>query len=342
MNTICNICGGELSLTEDNRSSVCPVCNTVHHPISGESEALARALARAAEYRLAHKYSLAKAEYGRIIEEYPTSPEAHLGMLLSHYEVELAVDKERGAAILTCRKIRNKEVFENENYLAALANASDEERRAYAGIAEKIADQQKALKARYKPGRTLTLGSYHQHSADYKESIEWIILARKHNKLLLISKYLLDRKPYEEYRGTATWGTSSVRGWLNSTFLNEAFSEEEQRRIASAEIITKAPRGYPSVGGEPTNDKIFLLSIEEAHKYFPSADSKRCKPTPYTVLRGAHKDSRTGYGWWWLRSPGCSNSSAAHVRCDGGVGFVGALGAIGGAIRPALWLMLEA
>jgi len=50
-----------------------------------------------------------------------------------------------------------------------------------------------------------------------------------------------------------------------------------------------------------TKDKIFLLSANEAEKYFEN-DGERVE-----------NDSNRNPIWWWLRSPGDSNRNAADV-----------------------------
>ena len=43
--------------------------------------------------------------------------------------------------------------------------------------------------------------------------------------------------------------------------------------------------------------------------------------------------------WWWLRSPGNNDRTAAYVRYDGSVDGSGSLVySAGGAVRPAMWI----
>ena len=41
----------------------------------------------------------------------------------------------------------------------------------------------------------IQFGSY-QQEYDYKQPIEWIVLEKQNNKMLLVSKKILDCKPY--------------------------------------------------------------------------------------------------------------------------------------------------
>lgn len=169
---------------------------------------------------------------------------------------------------------------------------------------------------------TVTFGSYYKNNSNTKEPIEWIVLEKTNGKALLITKYGIDCKKYNETYTDVTWETCSLRYWLNNTFLNNAFSNEERNKIQN------------------TSDKVFLLSIEEAKKYFSSSDSRKCQPTPYAIQNGVY--TVDGDGWWWLRSPGNSQSSAAYVDYGGLVYSNGYRVSRGNdCVRPALWINLE-
>lgn len=73
----------------------------------------------------------------------------------------------------------------------------------------------------------MTYGRYPQ-SNDYPSSISWNILSVHENQLLLISQEVLDAY----YFGmTNQWRESELRDWLNSEFLSNAFTSEEQMAL---------------------------------------------------------------------------------------------------------------
>lgn len=95
-------------------------------------------------------------------------------------------------------------------------------------------------------------------------------------------------------------------------------------------------------------DKVFLLSINEANKFFSSNEARKCAPTAYAKARGAYTSSnyKTASGeaacWWWLRSPGYTQNCAARVLNDGSVHYAGDIVyGDGGCVRPALWINLD-
>ena len=81
----------------------------------------------------------------------------------------------------------------------------------------------------YRIGDVITFGKYEQDNktSNGKEDIEWIILDRQGDKVLLISRMALDQQPYNTKKADVTWETCSLRKWLNGSFYESAFDEED-------------------------------------------------------------------------------------------------------------------
>lgn len=197
-----------------------------------------------------------------------------------------------------------------------------------------------------KVGSYVIFGAYEQdaNTSNGKEDIEWLVLAKENNRMLVISRYALDSKPYNEKYTDVTWETCTLRTWLNKDFLNAAFSSEEQAMIPTVTVSADKNPSYSTNPGKATQDKVFLLSIVEANKYFKTDSARQCKPTAYADAQGAYTNS-SGFGWWWLRSPGCSQYSqglAADVSGNGCVVDIGTgVDFDERVVRPALWIELE-
>ena len=197
-------------------------------------------------------------------------------------------------------------------------------------------------------GDTYTFGSYEQDNdtSNGKEEIEWQILEKQDNKILIISKYALDCQQYNTEYTDVTWETCTLRSWLNRTFINDAFSESEKSMIADTKVTADENPNYSTNPGNDTTDKIFLLSINEVNKYFTTDDSRKCAPTYYAIEQGAYtSDSYTTGGkatcWWWLRSPGSSQFFASYVDAGGSVHDYGNyVDDSSDCVRPALWINL--
>lgn len=197
-------------------------------------------------------------------------------------------------------------------------------------------------------GDTFIFGSYEQDNniTNGKENLEWLVLSKDGDKVLLISKYALDCQHYYSFYKSVTWENCSLRKWLNDTFLRTAFSKEERAMIPSVTVCADKNPSYTTSSGNNTTDQVFLLSIKEANKYFSSDEERKCAPTNYAIAQDVWtSDSIKVDGkatcWWWLRSPGLNSHDAAGVNAVGSIDDKGfAVNHSVCAIRPALWVNL--
>lgn len=199
-------------------------------------------------------------------------------------------------------------------------------------------------------GDTITFGAYEQdnNTSNGKEAIEWTVLDKDGMSLLLISKQALDCQQYNTSYTDVTWESCSLRKWMNGTFLNKAFNAEEQAQIQNTTVSADKNPEYNTNPGNATTDKVFLLSINEVEKYFNSDEARKCAPTAYAKAQGAYTSDiyKTASGaatcWWWLRSPGSTQTYAASVLIAGSVNYAGHTVNYGtDAVRPALWINLD-
>ena len=192
-------------------------------------------------------------------------------------------------------------------------------------------------------GDVYKFGSYEQdnNKSNGQEDIEWLVLEKDGTKILVVSKYALDCKPYNTSYTDVTWETCTLRKWLNNDFLGSAFSANEKAMIPTVTVSADKNPDYNTNPGNAMQDQVFLLSITEANKYFSSDSARQCKPTDYAVANGAW-ESDSGNCWWWLRSPGNNQGIAANVDDDGGVSEIGNyVSSVNNAVRPALWIDLN-
>lgn len=176
-----------------------------------------------------------------------------------------------------------------------------------------------------KAGDKVSFGTYPKDDTEKLLPITWRVLERKDNKVLLITDRSIDAKPYNmEERNTyswmfsysGNWSVSTLRKWLNHDFLKSAFSSEEAKKIAVTHLENKDSEKYGTLGGDDTDDKVFILSIEEARKYFPADEDRKAKVTKYARQNNAYADVK-GCGYWWLRSVGQDQFDASYVDRDG-------------------------
>ena len=191
---------------------------------------------------------------------------------------------------------------------------------------------------------------------------EWRVLEVRDGKALILSDEVLDLRKYNDDYSEVTWESCDLRRYLNSDFYN-SFKKTEQKRIKESRITNSDNPYYGTIGGRDTDDKVFLLSLDEVVKYFGDSGQLRSGSSyiddQYNSARRAYirKDwngwaelgatredweefleEHKGTSLWCLRSPGSDSDFAAYVDFDGSVDVDGD-DDIGG-VRPALWLNL--
>ncbi len=187
---------------------------------------------------------------------------------------------------------------------------------------------------------------------------QWRVLHIQNNTALIITEDIVEQRPYHNTYKDITWAECDLRKYLNGDFYNQ-FNEADQSRIL---LVTNKNLDNPwfgTFGGEDTQDRIFLLDIEDVVcRYFGDSSEilqNRRKNQNYwfnTKDENNFKRIATFKGhnyWWWLRSPGRISRVAAYIH-GAPDGFVGINGnsvffrSFGperdGGVRPALWLKL--
>ncbi|MDO4901623.1 DUF6273 domain-containing protein [Actinomyces sp.] len=193
-------------------------------------------------------------------------------------------------------------------------------------------------------GEVIELGVYEQDgdAADGAEPIQWFVLDRLDNRLLLLSVDCLASRPYNaESFAAVTWEHSDLRRWLNDAFLDTAFTAAEQQLISPAQLRNDDQSIVGISGGQDTTDRVFVLSQTEALIYLhDDADRDyfgRAAVSTYAATGTLHVDEE-GLADWWLRSPGGYEYTAQYVRTNGETAVSGAYVDAEYGVRPALWL----
>ena len=178
----------------------------------------------------------------------------------------------------------------------------------------------------------------------------WRVLDVQDGRALIITENTIGQRMYHGSFESVTWEHSTLRHYLNNEFLN-SFSEADRARIAETRIVNNDNPWFGTSGGNDTNDRIFLLSLEEVVRYFGDSGQLGNRNHPnngwwgfsdqYNNARIAIDRNADERCWWWLRSPGIFSDYAAYVLPNGLVnvnGFI--VNPEAGGVRPALWLDL--
>lgn len=210
----------------------------------------------------------------------------------------------------------------------------------------------------YKVGDTVILGSYEQDNnfLNFSEPIEWQVIGTRDGHTLLLSKYALDCKRYNESDVDIFWKNCTLRSWLNDDFYYKAFSASDRKKIVTAH--------NKEVFGNATDDKVFLLSETEARDYLDGKiynyglgagnynQKLLCRPTAYAKAQGVetyynsdndYPSDTAGCCIWWLRELGTTQYGASIVNSVGALGSTGTSEDIyrGEGVRPAILIDSE-
>ncbi len=227
-------------------------------------------------------------------------------------------------------------------------------------------------------------GTYEQDGnlSNGSEPIEWEVLDYSDDgkSALLMSRYALERKAFDESGSDDKWANSSLRSWLNNEFYDQAFTDDEMNMILTTDIVTADNPISGSDGGPDTKDKVFLLSVDELVRYysFDSWDDEQMTGyssqllidmTPYakaqmdglycnTITDEYYNENLLESGldtdvigrsgcWWWLRSSGGGPNEenryfACRVHQTGRGGWTARLvDDAGVGVRPAMWVNID-
>jgi len=202
-------------------------------------------------------------------------------------------------------------------------------------------------------GNTVNFGVYEQDDlkSNGKEPISWLILDYdpQTNEALLISKCGLEAIKYHSSEPYPTWEQSDLRTWLNSSFLNAAFSPKEREAIVERKIYSHdGSSTYHDGDALPsTKDKVFILDELQADKYFKFNSDKLAPFTNHVFNHLSsfdqeynQKNNITNCNWW-LRSVGYSAGHALFISHTTGEKYSTSVKNVNISVRPVIVLNLD-
>ncbi len=195
---------------------------------------------------------------------------------------------------------------------------SETEKKRYSEKHETKGQKSGQTERSFKAGDIFTFGTQDG------EPISWIVLEIKGDDMLLLSEKCLEVRQYHSEKKPVTWETSDIRRYLNGEFLEKYFSNHERQMIKQRDLSNSNNTEYNTKGGNSTLDKVFLLSSDEAKRYFLDNAFHVCKASKYARKQARKRKVLIAYDGTivtnrWLRSPGRNQESAASVF-DGGYG----------------------
>ena len=144
----CKMCGGDIDFIPGATYGTCEYCGSTSTIPQAEDENKLNRYNRANHFRRQCEFDKAVAAYEKILEQDDTDAEAHWGAVISRFGIEYVEDPATHQRIPTCHRVQVASILTDEDYLAAVENARDEEsRRIYQEEAARIAEIQKGILA---------------------------------------------------------------------------------------------------------------------------------------------------------------------------------------------------
>ena len=144
----CKMCGGDIDFIPGATYGTCEYCGSTSTIPQAEDENKLNRYNRANHFRRQCEFDKAVAAYEKILEQDDTDAEAHWGAVISRFGIEYVEDPATHQRIPTCHRVQVASILTDEDYLATVENAPDEEsRRIYQEEAARIAEIQKGILA---------------------------------------------------------------------------------------------------------------------------------------------------------------------------------------------------
>ena len=191
-----------------------------------------------------------------------------------------------------------------------------------------ISETRTGKRSKFTVGRCIGLGSFLQSAGcDRKETVEWQIIYRDDNRVLLTTRYIMTASAF----GTDSndYMHSKLRAYLNGTFLTECFDGKLLQSLIPQETLE--------------GDRVFSLSREESDAYLLNGKwmyKNRSAAKSWARQQGVSVSGAHHVGNYWLRDDAVSGSKAWTVAQDGSYQLVDIADQTIG-VRPAIWIDLN-
>ncbi len=307
---LCTECGHDESRNIENYLSLVKISGTVKI-LSEEVEAYQNKVTEARFYALMENRMKGYESHIRLLENQLSQQQKRLDEL---EKTKFSVDRSTAG--------REPSRQENLNDLVKTLGGS---------VGSNAQGSREMPKESWNKGGVVTFGKY-KINGTAQEPIEWLVVERQGNKCLLLSRYGLDIKVYNDTYLNTTWEGSDIRSWLNDTFYRTAFNLQERQRIITATLDK-------TLFSPGTNDNVFLLSKAEIH-FLKSEEDRKAEPTKYARNAGFKMEFFSKYGKWWLRDQGTRSTDVAFVNVNGDINETGMdVRTAGVMVRPAMWVI---
>lgn len=158
------------------------------------------------------------------------------------------------------------------------------------------------------------------------EPVVWSVVDEADGVATIVCDMIIDSQNYDfNSNGVGChYASSTIRAWLNDTFINTAFTSLE-RSIIETTVVDNSAASTNDPNNvfacEDTEDKVFLLSVAEIDAYLTVPEARQRKNTDYARSQGSFTSGNADYsgnGQWKLRSPYRTVPGTAHGVLENG------------------------
>lgn len=179
------------------------------------------------------------------------------------------------------------------------------------------------------------------------EPLLWRVLEVRDGTAFLLSHAAVECEPFQSDLRNVSWENCTLRSWLNGygaganafakddsgkeeSFLNRAFSAEEQEAILETAVRNEKNYYFSTDSGAETRDRIFLPAeselfihdSSEIHGFSRRDDvadrARQFQPTDYALWKGAWKEAgERGNVFWITRTTGYTHENVVYVDESG-------------------------
>lgn len=186
------------------------------------------------------------------------------------------------------------------------------------------------------PVRAAAVGDLVRYGAFNNAPLYWRILSLDGKRVVLLSDEVVTAGPYqrnEDLDGASDYSASSVRSWLNTTFVPSAFG---------ANAAQDPVLGRSSASDAIAGDIAYLLTPSQVRRYLPEADDRIGNSSLWAQANAGYGDVELAPGpvyWWLAPDQGADSTNVVPVvQTSGGINERRYAAIASDGVRPAIKL----
>ena len=141
----CKICGGSLSISDNDKIAVCDYCGTKQTLPKLDDEKRVQLYDRANYFRRENEFDKAMGIYEMILSEDKEDYEAYWGIVLCRYGIQYVKDPRTSQRIPTVNRSQFTSIYEDKDYLNAIKYSNEMQREIFTKEANLIDKIQKGI-----------------------------------------------------------------------------------------------------------------------------------------------------------------------------------------------------